>query len=430
MADKTKLDVLIKKRGFVRQKITKLCNKVERELADMSTEFRALNLDKSNLMQIEIIGLDKEIFDLCMELGYSDEDLGEFSSDDETYTDKLLLTITRIKTINASMVSNPSVIGNSNHAGSSQGLSTNVMSNKLKLPQVPLPEFRNGKGENLKTFIRSFESIIDKHNLTSYEKYVYLRKQLSNAPLVLVDSLDVDERSYERAVELLQQAFDNTEQSKYEVINKLSRLKLNTNEDPYQFIGDMRAVIAAVKSLKINLDDVIGYFVWTGLNSNFQLQLTHITNKSKPSLEEINQHIFDATDRYTKQLNDCKQSQPRHVKNEVQSMAVNIKRDSPKGFCVLCSADRKNNEHWMKDCPAYPTARNKFDKLRSIKACTRCSFSNHETGVCQFKFKTNCHHCDREHMSYLSLKNKETTNVESNAITYDVITVVSILHLQ
>ena len=43
---------------------------------------------------------------------------------------------------------------------------------KLKLPTVPLPEFKNAKGDDLQNFLQSFEFMIDKHNPTPYEIFL------------------------------------------------------------------------------------------------------------------------------------------------------------------------------------------------------------------------------------------------------------------
>ena len=62
----------------------------------------------------------------------------------------------------------------------------------------------------------------------------------------------------------------------------------------------MRTTVSLFKSLEIDIDTVIQYFIWHGMNDGFQAQLVNITNKSKPSLEEINTNIFSATERYLK----------------------------------------------------------------------------------------------------------------------------------
>ena len=84
-----------------------------------------------------------------------------------------------------------------------------------------------------------------------------MRDQLSKGPRVLLDSLDVTEQLYEVAKDLLKKAFDNEVESKFDVIKRMTELKLSYNDDPYTFIGDMRTVVAEVESLKIHVDEII-----------------------------------------------------------------------------------------------------------------------------------------------------------------------------
>ena len=79
--------------------------------------------------------------------------------------------------------------------------------NKLKLPELPLPSFSNNEGERLIQFFINFEAIIDKYDLSNFERYIYLEKQLSDEPLVLVKSLTGTKRCYSEAKDLLNQAF-------------------------------------------------------------------------------------------------------------------------------------------------------------------------------------------------------------------------------
>ena len=48
--------------------------------------------------------------------------------------------------------------------------------NKLKLPELPLPSFSNNEGERLIQFFINFEAIIDKYDLSNFERYIYLEK--------------------------------------------------------------------------------------------------------------------------------------------------------------------------------------------------------------------------------------------------------------
>lgn len=89
----------------------------------------------------------------------------------------------------------------------SNNVGNHVRSSMLKLPEMPLPKFSNEKGESLISFISSFEGVINKHNLSTYEKFVYLKRQLSGEPLTLISSLEESRQSYENGTDLLKQAF-------------------------------------------------------------------------------------------------------------------------------------------------------------------------------------------------------------------------------
>ena len=63
----------------------------------------------------------------------------------------------------------------------------------------------------------------------------------------------------------------------------------------------MKSIINSFRNLKIDVDTVLQYFIWNGLNDRFQNHLISITNNVKPSLDEIATHIFEATERYVRQ---------------------------------------------------------------------------------------------------------------------------------
>ena len=70
--------------------------------------------------------------------------------------------------------------------------------------------------------------------------------------------------------------------------------------DPYVFIGELKAITANFDSLKITTGEVLQYFLWNSFDTKFQNHLTTITNKSQPSLSEIDANIFEACKRYIK----------------------------------------------------------------------------------------------------------------------------------
>ena len=171
---RSKLKTLKASRSYVRQRVTKSCDKVIGQLPSVTEQNKSVftleNLNKLRALEIEIVDLDRKIFELCIELDTSDSDLQIFSDENESYTDKLAsciaqLTVAQQPTVNPQ----PQYLGN---------LEELLNSHKLTLPEVPLPEFGNEPGESLEKFLRLFESIIDKHKLTSQEKFMYLHWDL------------------------------------------------------------------------------------------------------------------------------------------------------------------------------------------------------------------------------------------------------------
>ena len=391
---------LVQLRGRVRAKLTRESTLVDENIQDFTAEQCAMHIEKCKNIRSKITDYDERILDLQTSSKAPETLLSKEALEEEQYEDKISMTISKLLIFERDLTLASNLPNErSNNDGSAR---ISLSQNNLKLPHVPLPEFSNKKGDNIQKFFRSFEAMIDKHKLTGFEKYMFLRKQLSDAPKNLIESLDIDQQSYVNAKQLLLQAFDSTEQSKFEIIKMLAELQLRIGGDPYNFIGEMKTVISGIKSLNITVDDIIGYFAWKGLNSTFQHHLTSITNKCKPNLDEINASIFEATQRYVKQIDEQKNSKSETTKNSTvlkfnnkpesnsNVMAVNLNADKKVFPCILCQNEKKSSDHVMKDCTVFETARKKFNKLRDMKACTKCSFRNHDTSSCQFNFKSMC----------------------------------------
>ena len=192
-------------------------------------------------------------------------------------------------------------------------------------------------------------------------------------------------------------------------------------DDVYTYIGNMRSITSSFSNLDISSEDIRQYFFWTGMNRNFQDQLVQITNSTKPSLQQINDNIFAATERYLK-LSESNKKSSIHFSVSSQSsddllpitnnLAVNVKA-KPGKYCVLCDADNlKYTDHLVKECTVYNTAAKKVTKLDALKYCSKCTFMNHTASQCKFKFTSPCRFCKREHMSYLCLR--EPNSIASN----------------
>ena len=399
------ISLIEKSRTYTRQKIAKLCTKIENSLTVSPMSEKLAFTDRLIALQSELISIDKNILNFKLQNDASERELDDLADGEERYEELIARTLTSLR------------VG-SGTAALPLGQELSEQDNgKIRLPQVPFPEFSNKKGENFKKFLHSFESIIHKYNLNNFEKFIFLRKQLHGPPKVLIDSLDIEDQEYDTARNLLLKAFDSAQSSKWNVLSMISELKLSKSSDPYIFIGEVQSIQSGIKNLKINVDDFLQFFIWNALNEDFQNILIQITNKTRPILSEIMDNIFIATDRYNKNLDKNKSKPQQKINNyENETMAVNVKPDR-KLFCALCSHDKKQFDHSMPNCKIYDSNKKRFDKLRMINGCTRCSFKNHKTSECKFKFKSNCRNCNGLHMSHLCMKNASNNSKPVNSQT-------------
>ena len=398
-----KVSLLIKNRQYVRQRVTRIYNIVIGDTV-VTEQKKQAYLDKLQLAKTELADLDRQIF------AYSDDDndnsLQAKIEEDELYEDRIAEAINSLHETTSNY--------------NDQIVLDNVGHNKPRLPELKLPEYSNEVGQSLDIFINNLELILNKHRLSDYEKFLYLRSQVSGSPRIIIDSLDVCEQKFSNAKDLLKEAFGSIETQKFDTIEALVNLKLPLGSDPYKFVGNMRSIIHSFKNLKVSTDDVLNYFIWNGLNSAFQSQLIQVTNSTKPSLDEILEFIYETIERYEKcsPSLESKPHQSQHKLNnkkeykDTSSLAVNVKNsviNKPKYYpCVLCS-EKYKADHDIKDCKKYATPELKCNKLVSLKACTKCSFKNHQTDQCRFKFKTNCRKCSGEHFTYLCVGNSRDT---------------------
>ena len=123
--------------------------------------------------------------------------------------------------------------------------------------------------------------------MSDYEKFIYLAKKLNGEPLALVTSLQGVEESYNEAKNLLYKAFASHTRQKQEVIARLLKLKLQKNNEIYSYISEYRLIVKSFSKLKIEIDDIIRYFLRGSRPKALQNQFLPISNKNNPSLNEI-----------------------------------------------------------------------------------------------------------------------------------------------
>lgn len=414
--DNTKLQVT--KRGFIRTQVTKNHTTVSENIDSMDHGQKLTILARFKLLEKDIKDLDGQIEQgLLSKVGTTNE---EFQTEIEKcyeYGQKISEGILILEeNIKSSCTGRP----NSEHAGGPRGQSVEIHS-QLKRPTVPLPVFNGTDDENLESFLLNFESTTEKYAYSSYDKMLLLKQQVHGRGELLLNSLEISEQNFESAKDLLVKAFASPLTQKFKILKQLSELKLNYDSEPFEYISKTRSLSEAFKSLKITTDHVLQYFIWEGLNDTFKSQLVQITNHSRPSLDEIREHFFEASERYSgivkkfKEKKNVVKPKPTDtfnkeysVKQKTVGLAADVKFDVSKGAssnafksCSLCRDEGEGLEHPVHKCPKFLSPKDKVDRLNKIGACTRCANTTHTSEDCRFRFNKKCIKCQNWHFSFL-----------------------------
>ena len=413
MSDPEDLPFFKGMRTTVRSKCTRLCNGVNRGDFLQPSDIRNCIEDLKDIKS-ELKKLDSDVLRCMYKSKVQQDVLDAEHGACEDYQNKITLAVRTLQSSLEAAALPPSPTGNQASFGQ---LSANP-GNQIKLPQIPLPEYNHSEGESFENFISNFESVINKYNVSNFEKYIYLERQVKGEALTLIKSLRGNDRSYDEAHKLLTKAFASPIVQKFEVMQKMANLNLKYNGNCYQFVSDMRVIIHSFNSLKISTDDVLQFFLWNAMPFSLQNQLMSITNNNKPSVAEIEENIFSAIERFQaiQKRKTYVNSEPSNFvkKGTTNNFAANVSvSDSFKGRpCILCS-DRDNPaDHSINKCSKYLTPKSKIGKLKNIKACYKCGNLSHQAESCVFRFHKNCYHCKGLHFSYLCPN-------ESNSATFD-----------
>jgi hypothetical protein len=411
------IKVKIKMRGNKRQSLTKTIATIEANYpmvkADIIFYFGKLTDINNNL-----VDLDSQITSYMLtEEVWDNDDYEKQSALCERYGDKWRQMMDKL-TNSLDSLKNPVAIPGSSISGA-------VALPKLKLPQVELPKF-DGQPETFERFMESFEKILGKFALTQFEKYTYLLQQVSGPAKLIVSSVPAGDLNYDEAKVLLTEAFSNVTVQQYSIIDKLTKLKLQSTKTAYQWISEARVLVEQVSRLNIDAKLFCQYFLWSGMSEKFKSQFIHIVNNSKPTLDEIIKNSFEVFNRLKDNPSQGESWEKSESKGAAKpnsvSMATNVNYDSKKGNynnkkgCGLChSINHPNAEtHKFTSCFRFNTPEKKLEKIKELNGCIKCGLLNHIAANCRFSFKGKCSNCNKYHNYYLCVNKRESAGSSGN----------------
>ena len=389
--------VMMTKRAGKRQAVTKTIVKVQASFDTLTDQDCSFYIEKLTDLQRNLGQLDESISCAMLEDGSWNQDryISECDTNDE-YTDDIARCILTLKSKATTQARSAEPAHNT----------VSSVSHKVTLPHIELPTF-DGKPESYTKFIVSFENLISKYNLSPFEKFSYLSKQLTGVAKKLIESLSLNDLNYESAKKLLNDAFCNKLDQQFSVISNLCALKLDHNaKDAYTWIGEARLLDEQVQSLQITAEVFTQYFMWQGLNDKFRRHLTAVTTKTRPSWPLMKDALFEANLRFVEE----QRLSPVVTLESVAAAAAVKSKVNYRGTCALCSKDLSvDANHPLSQCPRYPDVESKVAKLKLVGGCLKCGYTNHNAKSCSFKFKRSCFKCNGPHMTFLCYRDSKNT---------------------
>ena len=386
-----------------RQSVTKTANLVSSKNFTDLNEVKSLK-EKCVYLWKELDNLDASIRDEMIANDYWDDRKCDMENAHcESYRDVLRNSTCRLDTFIQNLSANAPPFPNTTVDPS------NSFNPKMNLPKLELPSF-DGSPENYARFVAQFEAIMNKSNLTSFEKFTYLEKQLSGSARNLLNAVPLDNMRYEAAKELLDKAFLKEDIQKFAVLDRLVKLKMNEH-DTFKWISDINMLKDQVDKLNIDSNFFLQYFAWGSLTENFRQQLISITNESRPSIDMIIDKSFEANTRLKQLGHSTVCNEPKAVSLATTvSKSVNSDAKNLKGHCTLCS----KGDHFPKDCLEYPTSVKKVERAKSMNLCLKCARAKHK-GNC-YNLSRRCQTCKSWHFDFMCNAG-EKSKVKSNNIS-------------
>lgn len=349
----------------------------------------------------------------------------EIEDEDETQVDdrievenKYFLLAAKIKTVLQTKLSQNNSTDAENSNGQSIVPNNPFSSNPQKqvyLPQVSLPTF-SGRYDEWKTFSDLFTALVDKNEqITDAQKFLYLKTNLKNEPLTLINDLALTNENYTVALDILKKRYDN----KLVIINShlkgLLELENITNETASNlrhFLSQIRQHLNSLRSLKVPVDQwdlMLIYLFCKKLNSRthqaFELQKKQ---SQLPTLEEFLEFLENRCLALENVSSSDVKVKPR-VTNFVKSSDPHS--SSPKRKCLFC----KLENHSLYRCTKFKeiSHREKHQFVQKNKLCFNCFGTLHNVSQCTSK---GCRVCSKKHHTLLH-KNGSPSRNDSHQIS-------------
>ena len=281
----------------------------------------------------------------------------------------------------------------------------------FNLPKLSLPSF-SGDPTTWTAFWDIFDcSVHQNRNLTPVQKFTYLRGQLKDEALKLVEGYKLETSSYASAVDLLKKTYGRPDLIKAALITKFLELVPPAYEISglKEFYASFECLLRSMGSMNVTMDDICSVAIFNKIPTPLRGILRRRLEDTPLELESLIQHfrteVFDMETNTGMKL---------HTETPIATAAFPVQ--TPRGDvrttvpdCRLCG----NSHAWYK-CLKYPKASQKIDRAKALKICTSCLSSDHAGKTCTNPLVKPCKFCTNKHYFSLCTRSDKQNKVKVN----------------
>ncbi|XP_073814252.1 uncharacterized protein [Musca autumnalis] len=293
-----------------------------------------------------------------------------------------------------------------------------------RLPSLKLPNF-NGKYSEYQRFITAFHNIVHENpSISIIEKFNYLLNCLSGPALAVVEAFQVCEENYEKALNRLEERYDNKVLIFLEHIESLFNVPQMQKSDSVSLrhlIDTVSAVRGSLLSLGSEAD------VMNAILVHMVLSKVDIETKDNYDEKQDFKSLPSWDLCYELLSRRCQFLESHRKRTEFPEKVIPNKHNSPRfnrsahtfvnsnSNCSYCNS----SEHNLSTCSSFANivVSERFDFVKRNGHCINCLRKGHMVSKCSSKSR--CRVCDSAHHTILHIfstpEQPSTSNSNSNS---------------
>ncbi|XP_055920880.1 uncharacterized protein LOC129952352 [Eupeodes corollae] len=292
----------------------------------------------------------------------------------------------------------------------------------VRLPKINPPTF-TGEYQNWRSFRDQFVSLVHSNkSLTNIEKLHYLKSCCKEGAGILLEHINVDDASYEKAWELLNSRYDFKRilvNNELKLFYELPVIHEENSKGIRELLDNSTKILHALTNLGLPVqhwDAIIIFMLLKKLPSTVQTkwEATLGTKKEIPTYKEFSDFL-ETRFRTLEMVDEQQNVKSTSTHKKPLKTVFHVNAETANFSCKLCH----KGAHSLRTCTKFlkMDVNTRQRTVKQLGNCFNCLAYSHKTNSCPSDKK--CHFCQKQHNSLLHFGNAQNQlNLHNQQNTY------------